>query len=311
MRVFSYRPHPREFRKVEMLKQGVAATVLLVFSWSASAICLAGDAIPVGPGKFAADIGGSSIDVFTFKPEGYQDGPLIVVCHGMQRNAEEYCGKACGLAERVKAVVAAPLFDLQRYPIEAYQLGGVYKKGELQPAERWTVSVIPKIVKAVRQREGKPALPYYLIGHSAGGQFLARLSALTTSDSRQIVLANPGTHLFPTRDARFPHGFGGLPDALSDDAALRRYLAQPITIYLGTADLGDADLSKVEAAMKQGATRYERGKNCFKAAQELAKDKGWPFHWRLVEAPGVIHDAQAMFDHPSALKALLGDVGGD
>ena len=37
--------------------------------------------------------------------------------------------------------------------------------------------------------------------------------------------------------------------------------------------------------MKQGDSRYERGKNCFKLAEKLAKDKGWTFGWQLVEAP--------------------------
>ena len=59
--------------------------------------------------------------------------------------------------------------------------------------------------------------------------------------------------------------------------------------------------------MRQGKTRYERGKNLFAQAQSLARDRGWPFHWRLVEADGIAHDAKSMFDHPNSTRALLGE----
>ena len=49
--------------------------------------------------------------MFTYKPEAYRDGPLVVVCHGMQRNPDEYRDKARGIAERMGAIVAAPMFD--------------------------------------------------------------------------------------------------------------------------------------------------------------------------------------------------------
>ena len=47
-----------------------------------------------------------------------------------------------------------------------------------------------------------------------------------------------------------------------------------------------------EIAMKQGPNRWERGKNCFKMAKELALAKGWSFNWRLVEAADVGHDGE-------------------
>jgi poly(3-hydroxybutyrate) depolymerase len=264
-------------------------------------------AIPDGKAKVEMEVGGHSLDVFTYKPKNYgTDSPLVVVCHGMLRNADEYRDNARGLADRLGALVVAPLFDSKRFPHDAYQLGGIKIKGDAQPAAKWTIGLVPQLADAVRRREGRKDMPCHLVGHSAGGQFLERLAGFVTSDAVRVVAANPGSHLFPTRDAPFPYGFGGLPKELSDDAALKRYLAQPLTIYLGTADVGNENLPSGPEAKKQGATRYERGKNCFKAAQELAKAKGWPFQWRLVEAPGVDHDNKKMFDHERAKAALLG-----
>jgi hypothetical protein len=66
----------------------------------------------------------------------------------------------------------------------------------------------------------------YRIGHSAGGHFLSRLTGFVSTGAERIVVANPGGHLFPTRDMSFPYGFGKLTAALSEDAALQHYFAQ-------------------------------------------------------------------------------------
>ncbi len=120
------------------------------------------------------------------------------------------------------------------------------------------------------------------------------------------MAGNGCTHLFPTREQPFPYGFGGLPEELGNDAAIRRYLAQPLTIYLGTADtVVDEHLSVNPEANAQGAVRLERGRKAFEFAQKLAHDRGWAFHWRLVEAQGIVHDHTLMFNHPRAAEALF------
>ena len=136
-------------------------------------------------------------------------------------------------------------------------------------------------------------MPYFIIGHYAGGQILTRITAFMPGDAHRIIAANPGSLLFPTRDQSYPYGFGGLPSELSGDEQIQAYLAAPLTLYLGTADLLDKDLDLGEAAMHQGKTRLERGLACFAMAQTLAKQRGWPFHWHLVEAPNLGHRAGA------------------
>ena len=260
--------------------------------------------IPSGIGHCRMEVNAQQIEVFTYKPENYQNGPLIVVCHGMKRAAELARDNSRPLADKFGAILVVPLFDGVRFPSEAYQRGGITKFRQLQASKDWTVSYIDEIVAQVRSQEGNPKLSFYLLGHSAGGQFLERLAAMKSSEALRIVAANPGSHIFPTRDVPYPHGFGGLPEQMSNDEALKRYLAQPLTIYLGTGDLGNKDLPDDEAAVKQGTTRYERGKNCFRSAEELAKKNGWLFHWRLVEAPDIAHSAKAMYEHPKVEEAL-------
>jgi len=264
-----------------------------------------GLALPVGKQLSRMAFHEKVIRVFSFKPAGYQDGPLLVVMHGMDRNAEDYRDRAMVMAEKFGALVVVPEFDLKQFPIEAYQRGGITLDGKPQPAEKWTLHAVVELVRNVRAAENRPGLPYYVIGHSAGGQMLTRLAAFLPGEATRIVAANPGTLIFPNREAAFPLGFGGLPDALSNDDALRRYLAAPLTLYLGDKDRGTKNLDLSSAAKAQGMTRYERGNNCYNQAAALARKHGWPFAWRIVEADGIGHDSAGMFAHPNVSAALF------
>src|SRR5205814_8902416 len=120
------------------------------------------------------------------------------------------------------------------------------------PRDEWTFSLIPDIAASIQQVEGRPGAPCFLLGHSGGGQFLERLAGFVDTGAVRMIAANPGTHLWPTRDRPYPYGFGGLPPEFSDDRALRRYLAQPLTIYLGTPDVEiDQYLDQSERAREQ------------------------------------------------------------
>jgi pimeloyl-ACP methyl ester carboxylesterase len=285
-----------------LVKESLFAALALLTVSSAIA-----DPLPTGFGKMEIGDGANAITVFTYKPKGYTDGPLIVVFHGMLRNADVYCTNSIPLAERYKAIIAAPCFDKQHFSHDDYNLGGVIKKGVEQPRESWTYQRVPEVIDAVRQREGKPAMPYYLIGHSAGGQFAMRYAALMPPGAQRIVAANPGSDLFPRRDWEFGYGFGGLSTELSDDAALQHYLAAPLTLCLGLADTNPqhSELDRSVAAEKEGKFRLERGRACFAFAQNLAKARGWTFNWRKVEVPGIAHKGGAMLDAQEVEAALF------
>jgi hypothetical protein len=268
------------------------------------------EAIPVGTAKLAVEVGGHKVNLYTYKPANYKNGPMLMVFHGVDRNAEDYRNHARGMGDRHAAIVVAPEFDKERFPAKKYQHGGLrpdVKAGGVSPREDWTWSLVPQIALEVRRREGRSDMPYYLIGHSAGGQFVGRLAGFVESDASRILVANPSSYLFPSQSIEFPYGFGGLPGELSDEQRLRKYLAQPLTIYLGTRDNErDDDLDTSPEADQQGNTRLERGRKVFDAARRLAQEKGWEFRWTLVEAEDVGHDHRKMFDAPACDAALFG-----
>lgn len=264
--------------------------------------------IPFGFSKMEVGNGTNALTVFTYKPRNYTNGPLIVVFHGLLRNAEDYCRNAAPLAERCQAIIAAPRFGTNQFSNEEYQRGGVIQHGVVQPRTNWTFARLPEILTALREREGQPKLPYYFIGHSGGGQFAMRLAAMFPTEAVRIVAANPGSDLFPRRDWKYGYGFGGLPENLSDDAALEKFLAAPLTLYLGLNDNdpNHPELDHSAAAELQGKFRLERGRNCFDYAQKLAHEHGWQFNWRKVEVAGIAHDGKAMLAAKEVEDALLG-----
>ncbi len=271
----------------------------------ASLIVTGADPLPTGKSLVEVRFGEVPMKLYTYKPKDFSDGPVIMVFHGVLRNAEEYRDDSVEMSERFRALIVAPLFDEATFPKPKYQFGGILKNGKATPSDEWTGEYVNRIVKEIRRREGRPEMPLYLIGHSGGGQFVIRTSAFVGTDAKRIVAANPGTHLFPTRTADFPFGFRGLPDELQTDVRLKSYLAQPLTIYLGTKDIErDEYLDVTDPAELQGKTRFERGQNAFSAGKKFAEERQWPFGWKLVIAPDIEHDHTKMFNHSRCAEAL-------
>ncbi|HSJ24142.1 MAG TPA: hypothetical protein VK929_05685 [Longimicrobiales bacterium] len=291
----------RNLRTVPVL----AALLLLGAPPAAQAQAGAGP-FPPGSSRVAVDFDGTTLNLWVYRPASYSGEGFVLLLHGASRAAESYRDNSRGFADEHGRIVVVPEFDAERFPNRRYQMGGVFRAdGSLaDPAER-TYAFIPLIVEYVRQREGAQQLPWILLGYSAGAQFVSRMAAFLDTDAERLVAMSPGSALFPTRDLDFGLGFGGLPDRYSSDDRLRRYLALPMTVAIGTADTEDAQLPGGRAA-EQGVHRYARNLRWFVTAMELAHDQGWEFNWRLVLHDGAGHPHRQMFEHPAMGDALLG-----
>jgi len=282
-----------------MIRRCLLAAVLFSTAIGASA----GRAeFPAGASAREIMAGDVTLEVHVYKPANYDGRHLIMVFHGVGRNADAYSDHAKVLGDRHGAMVVAPLFDKARFPRAAYQGAGI-KKGEVPEDSAGPLAV--KLVDAVRHEEGRPGMAYLMIGHSAGAQFLSRFAAFVPNEAKRIVIANPSAYVAPTREQDLPYGFGGVSGAMGSDEQIRRYLALPITIFLGTADTGDKNLDKSRHANMQGANRRERGLNVFRMTEALSRAKGWAFGWQLVEVPGVGHNSEKMFASDLSTKALF------
>lgn len=256
---------------------------------------------PKGEGEISVRCGQDVLRVFTYKSPQFSSGPIFFVFHGSKRNAEEYRDYAIPLAKERRGMVAAPLFDAERFPSSAYARPDLARPNH-------SLALASALIRAVLAREGNPRRDHYLIGHSAGGQLVSRLAAVEPVTARRILAANPGTFAFPRMDWDWGYGLGGMPGELSKEKNLRRYLAAPLTILLGQADTDNsaeaANLDGTPQGNRQGANRLERGRNFFEAGRTLTREKGWDFGWEKVEIRGIGHDGRLMINDLAAQKAL-------
>jgi pimeloyl-ACP methyl ester carboxylesterase len=272
----------------------VAATACLSFADAA-----AGEPIPAGPGQQGVRLAGKRHTIFTYRPDCNASAVLLLF-HG-RGGVRHYRDAARDLADRTCMIVVAPRFRTRR---ATYQQGGIVIRGEIQDRAGWTVNIVAPLVDWARAETGVDH--YFLVGHSAGAQFLSRVAAFQPNAARRIVIANPSTHVLPSLDVQAPFGLGGLYSGAEGEARLRRYLEQPLTIYLGENDTEAtaADLDTSPNVMAQGKTRLERGMATFAAGKQLAASRNWSFNWRLVRVPGVGHNARKMLSAPEAAEAL-------
>jgi len=261
---------------------------------------------PEGRSMVEADFDGTPLNLWTFKPDNYVADGFILLLHGASRAAEGYRDNARGFAREYGRLVVVPEFDRDRFPSRRYQFGGVLREdGSFADPAEHTYAFIPKIVEYIRGREGKPELPWILLGYSAGGQFVARMAAFLDTDAERLVAMSPGSTLFPTREMEFGLGFGGLPEAYANDERIRRYLALSLTVAIGTDDVEEGQLPRGRA-FDQGVHRYARNLRWFLTAMELAHQREWEFNWRLVLHHGAGHPPLEVFDHPAIGNSLFG-----
>ena len=262
---------------------------------------------PEGKGEVSVGEGDRTIQVFTYKPKGFSNGPIFFVFHGAKRNADDYRDWSIALAEKHHAMVAAPLFDQERFLAHLYSWGGILTKdGKLRNEKGWSFPIATELIQDILKREGDPKRDHYLIGHSGGGQFLTRYVAIEPVAAKRVVAANAGTYAFPRLDWDWGYGFGKLPKDLQKEDRFKKMVETPMTIYLGLEDTipSGENFDASSEANRQGTARLQRGRNFFEYCQKLAKQKGWKFNWTKVEVPNVGHDANLMINDLRIKKAL-------
>ncbi|MXQ14264.1 hypothetical protein [Microvirga makkahensis] len=285
-------------------RMGLACTAAL-FSLTFLFGAADGFAREPGKSKVTVRLREGPITVYTYHPMGCEGAALLFVFHGLGRNASSYRDSAQKLANRRCMIVFAPLLDRKRFPAWRYQRGGIVQDQRLIRREQWTVSIVAELVAWAKLEKGMPRAPYYLFGHSAGGQFLSRVAAFAPPrDAARIVIANPSTYVLPSTAEPAPFGLGKVFGHGEGERQLSTYLGLPITIYLGGDDTGEKNLSRSSAAMRQGENRLERGRYVFDSASSLARAKGWSFGWRMVIATDVGHTARGMLSANEVMEAF-------
>lgn len=242
--------------------------------------------------SFQFESGGHRLQVWYHQPAGAgADAPVVIVMHGVARNAEEYLSDWIEHSEAKRFLLVVPEFSKAEFPGEdAYNSGNLFDAaGRPVPRARWSYSMIEPLFDAVRERLGNHSRDYLIYGHSAGAQFVQRfLYFVPEARVSRAVAANAGWYMLPDLTVAFPYGLKGTP---ANEAALRSALARPVVVLLGEADT-DANhpsLRHTPESDAQGLYRFARGQYFFARASAAAATMRAPFQWTLATVPGVAH----------------------
>jgi len=198
--------------------------------------------------------------------------------------------------------------------------------GKLRAHPEWAFMAIERIFDTIVAEEGSQQTSYYMVGHSAGAQFVHRhllflcgLAAAGVAPPPRIaraVCCNAGWWTMPTLTGEhsFPYDIGGVScgllqgedvedkNAVDPEVARAFVTFEPVTVLLGEED---TDPSKPNPALwnddpraaVQGANRFERGHAFIAAARETASGLGTTCPWHRHTVPRVGHDGGRMTAH--------------
>ena len=237
------------------------------------------------------------------------DTPVVVVMHGVNRDADRYRDEWAPLARQYGFILMVPEFSRADFPGSLGYNTGYFAAADGTPRPRalWSFAAIEPLFDDVRARFGTRAARYTLYGHSAGAQFVHRfVMFMPEARIEQAIAANAGWYTMPDAATGFPYGLGGAP---VPPGALAAALGQPLTVLLGTADTdtADPDLRTTPEANRQGPHRFARGQSFFAAGRAAAERAGVPFGWRMEFVPGVGHSNGRMAG--AAARLIAARVG--
>ena len=281
--------------------------------------------------------------VMSISPAPSRIERVLIVSHGRLRNADTYRQSAARAAElagqQANTLVIAPQFlnesDVAAHPVADTVLrwpGNEWMDGGLStaPFALSSYAALDEIVARLGDRRQFPDVKQVVIaGHSGGAQLVQRYALLSHDQAElqsagvqvRYVVANPSSYAYfdERRPVAFSHagcpafdtwkyGLSELPayaEGQTPEQLQEKYLRRDIIYLLGQQDNNPNHpaLDKSCEANAQGANRLLRGRLYVDYLKRLAPEG---LSHRLVEVPGVGHDAEGMFTSPEGQAALLG-----
>lgn len=224
------------------------------------------------------------------------DGAVVVVMHGLRRDADAYRDAWVPHAEAHGFLLLCPQFAERHFPGALwYNFGhAIDVGGRPLPEAAWSFAAVDDAAAAAAAACGATRTGFALYGHSAGAQFVHRYLLLTGAPrASRLVIANAGSYAMPRFDTAYPFGLGG---TMESEVGLSAALGRRVVVLLGEADTDPQHkaLPRGPEAAAQGPHRLARGQAFFAAAAAAAERLHVRFAWRLQTVPGVGHSNSGM-----------------
>jgi len=189
-----------------------------------------------------------SLGYYLYAPDNSTlDTPVLVVVHGISRDAKEQIELFRDYADRNGVVLIAPRYTENNYP-DFQRLG---RRGRGQRAD---IALI-KLLDSLPYRSVRDGV--FLFGYSGGGQFTHRFSMAHPEKVKAAIVAAPGWYTMPNTKISYPYGLrigGSLPGVRFQPD---RFIHVPTLVVVGEQDtLRDDNLRKSKSLdRRQGQNR--------------------------------------------------------
>ncbi len=224
-------------------------------------------ALPTGKVVHCVRQDGSAQSYYVYMPRsGGAGAPLLVMVHGISRNAKAQANAFAEYCERAGVVMAVPVFGVEA---RDYQRLGRSGRGPRADA------ALDAVIEEVAMRTGCRASTFHLFGFSGGAQFAHRYALAHPHRVNRCVVVGSGWYTFPNPRARFPYGIRKSPDLPGVRFDPQEFLRIPITVMVGERDVETTSLRDTPRVNRQqGKTRVERAHRWVEAMREAAQKAG-------------------------------------
>jgi len=226
---------------------------------------------------------------------------VLVVVHGISRNAAEIAARFAAHPEFAKITIIAPLFAKRTFG--QYQQLQTRKAGQV----RADVALIG-LLDDLAGDYGIATDRFGLFGFSGGAQMAHRFAMFHPERVDRLCVVSAGWYSMPRADLAYPYGIGNADGA---PVVAPAFLDIPTTVIVGNRD------TRVDGSVRQdplidgyqGHNRLRRARCYVRAVQAYAEAMGKAVRPQLLTLPDVSHDfTQCVRDGnliDEAAKALL------
>ena len=242
------------------------------------------------------------ITVFYHIPDSaHQSSPIAMVVHGSARDGEYLRNALKPESDRRNAIILMPNFGSAEYSNNYFLLGNLFDDGEnpsvasQNDSTEWTYAIIEQLFIHFRAEVASKDARYDLVGFSGGGQFAHRFALFAhRPQCDRIVACSSGWYTLPDAASPYPYGLGTTQRA--SDADVRKALATPLHLAVGSADTdpNSSGLRHTAEADAQGLNRVQRANYAFQRAMDQSTAINAPLAWSLHLETDVAHSAVGM-----------------
>jgi pimeloyl-ACP methyl ester carboxylesterase len=257
---------------------------------------------------------------YCYLPTTLTPGPdVLVLVHGTPAKQEVAAATAhyylknwIDFAEKHRIILIAPAFDHTNFSSKnGEQALGGYRGlfGRNMPADEFVLKIVDRVQTIHGNRGGK----FYLYGHSAGGQFVARFIVTHPDRVKGAVITAAATYPQPTIDIAWPYGLGSLQTTLQwrDPGAETpvkvtpnidtwlEAVTVPVTVIIGLNDLA----AQPDRTGQKGNNRVVIAHNWVQDMRSFAIQHGVESRFQLSFIPNLGHSSIGLL--PYSQKALL------